>query len=45
VLPAEDGPIHFLHAERLLLAQEKQRLAELQQIAQRRLAELQGVES
>jgi purine-binding chemotaxis protein CheW len=43
VLPAAQGPIHFLHAERLLLAQEKQRIAELQEIAQRRLAELEGV--
>jgi len=43
VLPAAHGPIHLLHAERLLLAQEKQRISELREIAQRRLAELEGV--
>lgn len=43
VLPTARGPVHFLHADKLLLAQERQRLAELQQIAQRRLAELEGV--
>lgn len=42
VLPTARGPVHFLHADRLLLAQEKERLAELRQIAQRRLAELDG---
>jgi purine-binding chemotaxis protein CheW len=43
VLPAAHGPIHLLHAERLLLAQEKRRVSELQQLAQRRLAELEEV--
>lgn len=42
VLPAPHGPVHFLHGDRLLLAQEKQRFAEIQQIAQRRLSELEG---
>ena len=44
VLPAAHGPVHLLHGDRLLLAQEKQRLAEVQQIAQRRLAKLEGDE-
>jgi purine-binding chemotaxis protein CheW len=43
VLPAAYGSIHLLYVERLLLAEEKQRIAELQQIAQRRLAELEEV--
>lgn len=45
VLPAPQGAIHLLHADQLLLAQEKQRISELQLLVQSRLASLEEVNS
>ena len=45
VFPTAQGPIQLLHMERLLLAQEKQRLSDLQRMAQSRLAKLDEVKA
>ena len=44
VLSLAQDAIHLLHVERLLLTQEKQRIAELRRIAESRLAELEGAQ-